>query len=417
MNHTSPATTQRPARCCIVGGGPAGMMLGLILARAGVPTVLLEAHHDFDRDFRGDTVHPSTQEILDQLGLTEQVQALPHGKLRKMEMHSPRGVFTMADLSRLHTKFPYIMMLPQARLLDLLAKEARRQPNFELILGANVQRLLDEGGIIRGVAYRDEQGEHEVQADLTVAADGRFSKIRHLVGFEQIKTSPPMDVVWFRLPRKARDPAEAAEVHLGGGHFVILLDRSEDWQLGYVILKGSFGEVKAAGMQTVRDHLVQLVPWLADRVNELQDWKQVAVLNVESGRLPTWHRAGLLLIGDAAHTMSPVGGVGINVAIQDAVVAANLLANKLRTGAVTEADLAAVQKQREFAVRLTQRLQRLIQNRIAAPNLQANQQFRLPWFVRLMSLFPGLRDIPAQLLAFGPRRVHISPELLDSLAN
>jgi 2-polyprenyl-6-methoxyphenol hydroxylase-like FAD-dependent oxidoreductase len=390
------------------------MMLGLILARAGVPTVLLESHHDFDRDFRGDTVHPSTLEVLDQLGLANRVHALPHGTLRKLELHSPHGgTLTMVDLSRLRTKYPYIMMLPQARLLEVIAQEARRYSNFELILGANVQRLIEEDGVNRGVGYHDEHGNSgEVRANLTVAADGRFSKIRHLAGFEEIKTSPPMDVVWFRLPRKDSDPGEAAEIHLGGGHFVILLDRGADWQIGYVILKGSFSAVKAAGIGTIREHLVATVPWIADRVGELHDWKQVAVLNVESGRLPKWHKPGLLLIGDAAHTMSPVAGVGINVAVQDAVVAANLLAERLLTGAVTEADLAAVQREREFAVKITQRLQRAIQDRIAAPNLRPNEPFRLPWLVRFVSLVPGLRDLVAGVLAFGPRRVRINPNLL-----
>ncbi len=414
----SPALATRQTRCCIVGGGPAGMMLGLILARARVPTILLEAHHDFDRDFRGDTVHPSTLEILDQLGLAQQVHALPHGTLNRLELHTPRGAITMADLSRLRTKYPYIMMLPQARLLELLAREAGRYPDFQLIFGANVQQLIEEDGVVRGVGYHDEHGNAcEIRAELTVAADGRFSKIRHLAGLEQIKTSPPMDVVWFRLPRKASDPGGAAEIHLGGGHFVILLDRGADWQLGYVILKGSFSAVKAAGVGAVREHLVALVPWLGDRVGELNDWKQVAVLNVESGRLPKWHKPGLLLIGDAAHTMSPVAGVGINVAIQDAVVAANRLAEKLRAGTITEVDLAAVQREREFAVKMTQRFQRLLQDRIAAPSLRPNEPFRLPWFLRLISCVPGLRDFPAHFAAFGPRRVRIEPRLLATKAS
>jgi 2-polyprenyl-6-methoxyphenol hydroxylase-like FAD-dependent oxidoreductase len=389
------------------------MMLGLLLAKAGVPTVLLEAHHDFDRDFRGDTVHPSTLEILDQLGLAERVLALPHGKLQKMEMHAPQGIVTMADLSRLRTKFPYIMMLPQVQLLELLAGEARRYPHFQLVLGASVQQLVEDSGTVRGVVYRDDEGGlHEVRAALTVAADGRFSKVRHLAGLEQLKTAPPMDVVWFRLPRQASDPAHGAEIHLGGGHFAILLERTDDWQIGYVILKGSFSKLKAAGIASVGQELAKLVPWLADRVGQLTDWKQVAVLNVESGRLPTWHQPGLLFLGDAAHTMSPVGGVGINMAIQDAVEAANLLAGKLRAGTVSDADLARVQQRREFAVRLTQRMQGAIQDRIAAPSLRPDQPLKLPWLVRIASAVPGLRDIPARLLAFGPRRVRIDARLL-----
>ena len=413
LRESEQAAAVRQTSCAIVGGGPAGMMLGLILARAGVPTVLLEAHQDFDRDFRGDTVHPSTLECLDQLGLSERIHALPHGKLRTMELHTPSGVVTMADLSRLRTRFPYILVLPQARLLEVLAEEARRHPNFQLILGAKVQRLIEDDGRVCGVVYCDEHGEwREVRAELTVAADGRFSKIRNLAGLTQMQTAPPMDVVWFRLPRKESDPAGHAEIHVGGGRFVILLDRTTDWQIGYVIFKGAFGALKAAGIGELRSGLAQAVPWLADRVAELQDWKKIAVLNVESGRLKTWHRPGLLFIGDAAHTMSPVGGVGINVAIQDAVETANLLAGKLRGGHVSDADLAGVQQRREFAVKVVQRIQGVLQDRIAAPSLRSDQPFRLPWLVRLISMIPVLRDIPARILAFGPRRVRIARQLL-----
>jgi 2-polyprenyl-6-methoxyphenol hydroxylase-like FAD-dependent oxidoreductase len=404
-----PVASMRQTRCCIVGAGPAGAVLGLLLARAGVPVVLLEAHHDFDRDFRGDSVHPSTLEILDQLGLAERVHQLPHGKVRKLQLRTKRRTYTLGDLGRLRTKFPYVMMLPQARLLELLTEEAKKYSNFELALGANVQRLIETDGAVRGVLFRDADDRwHEVRADLTVAADGRFSKVRHLAGIEPVKTAPPMDVVWFRLPKKPSDPAEQAAIYLvGGGHFAVVLDRADQWQIGYVILKGSFGALKAAGLPALQSGLAELVPWLADRIEELKDWKQVAVLNVESSRVPTWHRPGLLLIGDAAHVMSPVAGVGINVAVQDAVETYNLLAEKLRAGPVTEADLAAVQKQREPAVRAIQRIQRVMQDRIAAPGLQAGKEFRPPWFLRMLAALPLLRNLPAKMLAFGPRRVRV----------
>jgi 2-polyprenyl-6-methoxyphenol hydroxylase-like FAD-dependent oxidoreductase len=395
-------------RCVIVGAGPAGLVLGLLLARGGVPVTVLEAHPDFDREFRGDTVHPPTLELLAQLGLADRLHQLPHGKLRALRVRTKSATITLADLGRLRTPFPYVMMIPQAKLLELLAEEARRLPDFRLVMQANVQRLVEADGAVRGVRFRDRENRwHEVRANLTVAADGRFSKLRHLAGIEPVKTAPPMDVVWFRLPRRPGDPAESADLYLAGGRFAIVLDRGEDWQIGYIILKGSFAAIRSEGIAALRTGLAELVPWLADRVDQLHDWKQVAVLNVESSRVERWYKPGLLLLGDAAHVMSPVGGVGINVAIQDAVAAANELTGPLRRGAVTERDLAAVQREREFAVKVVQRVQRVIQNRIAAPGLVAGRDFRLPWWLRLLTAVPGLRNLPARMLAIGPRRVRL----------
>jgi 2-polyprenyl-6-methoxyphenol hydroxylase-like FAD-dependent oxidoreductase len=393
-------------RCCIVGGGPAGVVLALLLARAGVQVTLLESHPDFDRDFRGDTVHPPTLELLAQLGLSHRLHALPHGKVRTLRLKTKTRSYTLADLGRLSAPFPYVMVLPQVKFLELLTEEARRYPQFQLIMRANVQRLVESDGVVRGVRYRDADNLwREVRADLTVAADGRFSKIRHLAGIDLVKTSPPMDVVWFRLPKKATDQADSAELYVGGGRMAVLLDRGGDWQIGYVILKGSFAALKSSGIEALRQGVAEQVPWLADRVELLHSWSEVAVLNVESSRVERWHKPGLLLIGDAAHVMTPIGGVGINVAIQDAVAAANLLTEPLRRGSVTEQDLAAVQTLREPAVRTTQRLQGVIQNRIAAPGLDASHEFRLPWWLRLVTAIPGVRNIPARMLAFGPRRV------------
>jgi 2-polyprenyl-6-methoxyphenol hydroxylase-like FAD-dependent oxidoreductase len=346
--------------------------------------------------------------LLAQLGLADRLHQFPHGKLRVLRLRTRTGSVTLGDLGRLRTPFPYVMMLPQVKLLELLTGEARRFPNFRLVMQANVQRLVEADGIVRGVRYRDPEDRwHEVRATLTVAADGRFSKLRHLAGIEPVKTAPPMDVVWFRLPRHPADPAESAELYVGGGHFAVVLDRGDQWQVGYVILKGSFAAVRAAGIEAVRQGLADLAPWLADRVGALHDWHQVAVLNVESSRVERWYKPGLLLIGDAAHVMSPVAGVGINVAIQDAVEAANLLTGPLRRGAVTERDLAGVQRGREFAVKVVQRIQRVMQDRIAAPGLAAGKEFRLPWWLRLMAAVPGLRNLPARMLVFGPRRVRL----------
>lgn len=404
---SDPASVQ-DTRCCIVGAGPAGAVLGLLLARAGVGVTLLEAHPDFDRDFRGDTVHPPTLELLAQLGLSDRLHQLPHGKVRALRLKTKTRTYTLADVGRLNTPFPYVMILPQSQLLELLTGEASRYGHFRLVMRANVQRLVESDGAVRGVRYRDADDRwHEVRAELTVAADGRFSKIRHLAGIEPIKSAPPMDVVWFRLPRHPGDTAEAAELYVGGSRFAVVLDRGKEWQIGYVILKGSFATVKAAGVEALRQGLAEVVPWLADRAPQLHGWEQVAVLNVESSRVERWYRPGLLLIGDAAHVMSPVAGVGINVAIQDAVAAANLLTGPLRRGSVTEADLAAVQKEREYAVKMVQRIQGVIQNRIAAPGLDAAHEFRPPWWLRLLTSLPVLRNLPARMLAFGPRRVRL----------
>lgn len=389
--------------CCIGGGGPAGVVLAYLLARKGIKVTLLELHMDFDRDFRGDTVHPSVLEIMDQLGLAARLHELRHTKLRQFNLQVGDDAPVTIDLSFLKTKFPYIMMLPQVHFLSFMIEEAKKFPGFELILGANVQELIREDGAVRGVLYREHEDDdwHEVRAPLTVGADGRSSRVRRLAGAEAIKTSPPMDVLWFRLPRRAGDP-EGLAGRIRNGHILVMLDRLEEWQIAFVILKGTYHQLREAGIEKLKSLVVETDPSLADRIDHLEDWKQVAMLSVESSRVKQWYQPGLLLVGDAAHVMTPVGGVGINYAIQDAVVAANVLHEPLKAGRLQTSDLRRVQRKRALPTRFIQAFQAVIQKRILA-NALRSKQFKLPFFMRL----PFLNRIPARLLAFGLWRVRV----------
>jgi 2-polyprenyl-6-methoxyphenol hydroxylase-like FAD-dependent oxidoreductase len=404
-----PALDVSEADCCIVGGGPAGAVLALLLARHGIRVTLLEMHKDFDREFRGDTVHPSTLEILDQIGLIGRVLELRHSKVVSPVIQTADGPFTPVDLRRLPTKYGYILMVPQKNLLELLTQEAAKSPNFRLEMGANVTELITEKEIVRGVRYLRDDIPHEVRALLTIGADGRFSRVRRLAAIEPIGTSPPMDVLWFRLPKLLEDPAAPGGAFggIGKGHMVIGLDRVDYWQAAYVILKGGFKEVRAEGLEGLRQHIVEIVPELAKHVESLTDWQQISLLSVESSRCPQWCKPGLLLIGDAAHVMSPIGGVGINLAIQDAVVAANVLTKPLLAGDVTLDDLKAVQRKREWPTRVIQFFQTQAQRRVVTAVLQSQQLLRIPWFIRLFFRIPYLRDLPARLIAFGPVRVRL----------
>jgi 2-polyprenyl-6-methoxyphenol hydroxylase-like FAD-dependent oxidoreductase len=399
--------------CCVVGGGPGGMMLALLLARQRVPVTLLEQHRDFDREFRGDTIHPSIMEILDQIGLAEPLHQLRHAKIYGPTLRVANSSFSPVDFRRLKTRFPYIFLVPQTKFLEFLAAEASKYPDFRLRMGANVEQLVEEERQVRGVRYLGADGIHELRAPLTVGADGRFSRVRHLAGFEPIKTSAPMDILWFRLPHIPGDLPEAEGRVLGGfgaGRVLAVFDRFDYWQVGYVFPKGHYHDLRAAGIEGLRRSIVEIEPSFAEHVQTLTDWHQLSFLSVESSRCPLWYKPGLLLIGDAAHVMSPVGGVGINYAVQDAVMAANILAAPLKAGRLQVSDLAKVQKEREWPTRVIQAMQSALQNQILASALRAQTAPNIPWFVRAFFQIPFLRDIPARILAFGVRRVRVQEE-------
>jgi 2-polyprenyl-6-methoxyphenol hydroxylase-like FAD-dependent oxidoreductase len=395
----------RRTTCCVVGGGPGGAVLALLLARAGVDVTLLEAHPDFDREFRGDTLHPSVMEIMDQLGLAERLLELRHTELRTFTLQTASGPFTPVDLSRLDTKYPYITMMPQTSFLEFVTGEAERYPNFRLVMGARVRELVEEDGVVRGVRYESEDGRHEVRAVLTVGADGRGSRVRRLAGFEPVKTSPPMDVLWFKLPREKGDP-EGLQGRFGRGRIAVMLDRDDYWQVGYVIPKGTYPELRREGIEALHRGFGELIPEFADRVEHVKDWSQASLLSVESSMCPRWYRRGLLLIGDAAHVMSPVAGVGINYAIQDAVVAANVLSGPLKESQARLVDLdvrhlAKVQRRRRLPTRLIQGAQALIQRQVLARALGSDEPFAPPLPLRLLLRAPIVRDIPARIVGFG----------------
>lgn len=392
--------------CCIAGGGPAGMMLGLLLARAGVDVVVLEKHGDFLRDFRGDTIHPSTLEIMHELGLLEDFLKRPHQPVSEFGALIDGKRFRVADFSTLPTRCKFIAFMPQWEFLDFIALAARRYPSFRLMMDCAVTDLVESGGRITGVRTQTPEGELQIDAALTVGADGRHSVVRAKAGLEVMKLGAPMDVLWFRVAKRQGDAKEVL-FHIEAGHVLIQIDRGNYWQCAFAIPKGSFDAVRERGIEALRAEIARLAPQLASQVADLKNWDDVKLLTVAVDRLKRWYKPGLLCIGDAAHAMSPVGGVGINLAIQDAVAAANLLADKLAKRRVSVRDLARVQHRREPAARVTQRLQVTIQNRVIAPVLTARKKVRIPLPLRLLQWFPILRRIPARAVGLGFRPEHV----------
>jgi 2-polyprenyl-6-methoxyphenol hydroxylase-like FAD-dependent oxidoreductase len=393
-------------RCCVAGGGPAGMMVGLLLARSGVDVVVLEKHADFFRDFRGDTIHPSTLEVMHELGSLDDLLKLPHQKATHLSAQFGNAHTTMADFDGLKLRCPYIAFMPQWDFLTFLAQRAARYPTFALKMEAEVTGIVEVDGRVVGVKATTPRGPLEVRADLVIAADGRASSVREKAGFAVEDFGAPMDVLWFGITRRPSDPDETMG-RFDSGHILVAIDRRDYWQCGYVIPKGTLDELRAQGLAAFRANLARLAPYLADRVDELDSWDKIKLLTVQVNRLKRWYRPGLLCIGDAAHAMSPVGGVGINLAVQDAVAAANLLAASLRARAVTERDLAAVQRRRRLPTRLTQAFQLAVQNRVLKRVLAGEVAAKPPLVFRLIQRFPALRGVTARLIGVGVRPEHV----------
>ena len=382
------------------------MMLGFLLARAGVRVAVLEKHADFLRDFRGDTVHPSTLELMCELGLIDEFLTLPHRKVERFSAEIGDKRVQIVDLRHLPTRCKYIALMPQWDFLDFLARQGSRYETFDLHMQAEATDLIEEEGRIVGVRARTVQGDLHVRADLVVGCDGRHSTLRRKAALQSDDYGAPMDVLWFRLPRKQSDTAETFG-RIDAGAMLVMLDRGDYWQCAYVIPKGGFERVKSEGIESLRRRVCALSPFLADRVAQLSSFDALKLLTVMVDLLRQWWRPGLLLIGDAAHAMSPVGGVGINLAVQDAVAAANRLATPLRTGQVRPADLQAIQHRRAWPARMTQRVQLVMQNRLIGPALEGIHRPKPPLLFELLNAVPVLRRIPARLLAVGFRPEHV----------
>jgi len=403
MAHEALETT-----CCVVGGGPAGMMLGYLLARRGVQVTVLEKHQDFFRDFRGDTVHPSTLEVLKELGLLKEFLALPHEEVESLGVIIGDSKVEVADFRHVPVTCKFVALMPQWDFLNFIAAHAKMFPSFRLLMKHEATDLLIEGNRIAGVVARNEKREVQVRADLVVACDGRHSVTRTAAGLEVIEHGVPIDVLWFRITRKPDDPAQVLG-NVNYGKALILISRSDYFQAVLIIEKGSFDDIKARGLDALRADIRQIAPYLGDRVNELRDWDQIKILTVQINRLRRWYRPGLLCIGDAAHAMSPAGGVGINLAIQDAIATANLLTKPLQDRRVSAADLAAVQKRRTLPTRVTQAIQ-LSAHRGFARVFESPGPIQAPWQLKAAVRIPGIQRAVGYAVGIGVRPEHVRAE-------
>ena len=404
------------AECAIAGGGPAGVMLGFLLARAGVRVVVLEKHNDFFRDFRGDTIHPSTLEIMHELGLLDAFLKLPHQEVTELGAQIGNDMVTLADFSHLPTHAKFLAFMPQWDFLNFLAAQGKRYPTFDLRMGAQVDELVKDGDKVVGLNAATAGGDLEVRAGLVVGTDGRHSTVRKLAGLDVQDLGAPMDVLWMHLSRRPEDGADTLG-RIEPGRFFIMINRGEHWQCAFVIPKGGFNELRRKGLEAFRLAIVALKPSLASRLHEITSWDDVKLLTVRVDRLKQWYGRGVLCIGDAAHAMSPIGGVGVNLAVQDAVATANILAAPLLRGGVIEEDLRKVQQRRLLPTKLTQALQVLVQNRVVTSVLTMTGPPKPPFAIRLLNEYPWLRRFPARLIGMGFRPEHVSvPEASEPVA-